>query len=210
MCKSYLFIYQHSVDASRCTGVYQGYSGLVCSFFSSEPSGVFLSWEFSSILWSIVIFCDFNPNKYQNIGWLFIKINVVLCPWYHLGSYLYSSFCSSHLESKHAHHLNRSSRATVWQKTHSTSLKKILTDMSYKIGRYDDDLIRKHNFPAVACEKSLNTFVRSRDIVSSRPPPPPPRTKPWRATLWSGKIPFIPVLIPFLTSGKISELWNNT
>ena len=44
--------------------------------------------------------------------------------------------------------------------------------MSYKIGRYDDDLIRKHNFPAVACEKSLNTFVRSRDIVSSRPPPP--------------------------------------
>ena len=95
----------------------------------------------------------------------------MLCPWYHLGSYLYSSFCSSHLESKHAHHLNRSSRATVWQKTHSTSLKKILTDMSYKIGRYDDDLIRKHNFPAVACEKSLNTFVRSRDIVSSRPPP---------------------------------------
>ena len=78
--------------------------------------------------------------------------------------------------------------------------------MSYKIGRYDDDLIRKHNFPAVACEKSLNTFVRSRDIVSSRPPPPPPRTKPWRVTFWSGKIPFIPVLIPFLTSGKISEL----
>ena len=44
--------------------------------------------------------------------------------------------------------------------------------MSYKMGRYDDDLIRKHNFPAVACEKSLDTFVRSRDIVSSRPPPP--------------------------------------
>ena len=41
----------------------------------------------------------------------------------------------------------------------------------------------------------MDTFVTSRDIVSSRPPPP--AAKPWLGTLSSGKIPFISVLIPF-------------
>ena len=56
------------------------------------------------------------------------------------------------------------------KKAHSTSLLE-LSDMSYKMGYYNNDLKRKRNIPAVACEKSVDTFVRSRDIVSSRPPP---------------------------------------
>ena len=50
--------------------------------------------------------------------------------------------------------------------------------------------------------ESLDTFVTSRDIVSSRPPPP--RAKPWLGTLSSRKIPFVSVLIPFLQKRKLS------
>ena len=55
------------------------------------------------------------------------------------------------------------------EKTHFSSVEKLLSVLQK--AHYNDDLIIKHNFPALACEASLDTFVRSRDIVFSRPPP---------------------------------------